>query len=447
MFTALTNYTLFATFWVVLCHSNAYAQDGQPSPLTQSKTTKNDTSENRFSALGVSDLSWLQSSPAGNLYPKLELDQTGYAPAIKVLGTLSSQRFVFDFGLGIQTAFYSGERIGRISILKDENGEDYSLPEPISEKYSIRQNSMVIEVGARIKLRQNLQIGFVGNALYSKNNSLFSSPGEDLEKISSLIFVGPQIVYEASSADYIKRIGTHFSVSLSGRNRAIYLTTISAGIGREFISINSSLPKNNVDEIHSKIAQAPAQAINNKELDSKDSIFDFQIGVVALEPNSNELSQESANLILEIARTILEEKDAWKTVSVEFRTDSNIFSDDLNDIIALNKKAIVNEFKKLGVEAEALVISELKKKRDDVTEKIQNTKDNQPFKIFIRLRSSKDKSALKNSIQRIIDKNNLASPQTRPSDEESEKNKSEISKKSKTETKNKKRRNAGKKKS
>ncbi|MEN9529847.1 MAG: hypothetical protein RI932_1720 [Pseudomonadota bacterium] len=301
-----------------------------------------------YGIYGGADLSVVFTSPSNDLYKLLESSQLGAAPAAKFMGTVFTRRIALDLGLGMQYAFYSGERIGII-------GDDL-IPLPIKESYSSTQLTMLIDAAARLKFNQKFQVGILGTALYNTKSAGFTALpiNEDPFPETYLVFLGPQFIYETPYQRYMSRIGASFSISLTGANRTTFLGTLHAALGSHLNNTSRIIKTQKETKIKTKTVKEVISLKAETEVISDNVSFVFDSQMVNFKLNSAELSPKSAEFLAELAQAFMNEKEIWEKLIIEGHTDARGSVNYNQKLSLLRAKSVAAELQKAGVPSNAL---------------------------------------------------------------------------------------------
>jgi outer membrane protein OmpA-like peptidoglycan-associated protein len=356
---------------------------------------RNQQSGTGYGIYGGADLSLVFTSPSNELYKLLEASQLGAAPTAKIMGTIFTRRIALDLGLGMQYAFYSGERIGIV-------GDDL-IPVPIKEKYSSTQLTMLIDAAARLKFKQKFQVGILATALYNNKSAGFTALplAEDPFPESYLVFLGPQFIYETPFRKYMSRIGASFSVSLTGANRTSFLGTLHAAIGSHLNSTSTIIKTQKETRIKTRTVKEviSLKAETAEFSDNVSFVFDSQM--VNFKLNSAELSPKSTEFLAELGQVFMNEREIWNNLIIEGHSDSRGSAAYNQRLSLLRAKSVAAEFQKAGVPASDLTTLGLGSQRPIVKNEKSEVDYARNRRVEIKVNGLKDARKLKKSVEEI----------------------------------------------
>jgi outer membrane protein OmpA-like peptidoglycan-associated protein len=367
------------------------------------KRAKNRQSGTGYAYFGTIDLGFLLTSPTGTVYPSLEATQGGVALSAKLTGSAFTRRTALDLGIGMQYAIYKGKRIGKIVILQDENDNPLLTKEPLDEPYTRQQWGALFDGAARLRFKQNFQVGLVASGLFSPTSAEFNSLPENeapqLDRYS--VFLGPQILWESREKGLVTRYGLDFSVSLTGTKRTIYQTKLHAGWG-EHLNDASTIVKNQKEtKIKTKTVKETITVKDQQEEVQENITFIFDSQTINFKLNSFELTERSVSFVKDLSTAFLQDYDLWDKIVVEGHTDSRGSAEYNQKLSERRAQAIADELAKHGIPAPSLVVKGFGSSKPLV----RNEKSELDFarnrRVEIKIISSKNTRRLQKRIEKI----------------------------------------------
>jgi hypothetical protein len=129
------------------------------------KVVKNEFSGTGFGLFGGADLGMVFTSPLTSTYKRIESSQLGFAPAFKFGASVFTQRIILDASLGLHYSRYSGKIVSLPQA--DDFGEITFVP--YNESYNRTQLGLHVDAGARLRIKQEFQLGLLGGLIFRPN--------------------------------------------------------------------------------------------------------------------------------------------------------------------------------------------------------------------------------------------------------------------------------------
>ncbi len=307
---------LFVAQFIILCgtvsFSNAFAQSGASNsnngPLVHEQPQNQEENVSKFNDkgfslfLGASGGYVLSSSKI----KELESDKRGYSLLGRTLGSLYSQNWLLDFGIGWLYNHMSGEDAA--SLLPDANAAEGTYV-PVQ----VVTQAAVGELALRYRLTENWQLGVMGDVLFGTDVSFSATAPR--RNVSG--FAGLQLKYGWSTKTYDIRIGTDLMASINLPEKQIYIAFLTFEIGLPILKPDIIVRKNEIVTMRERVKKEEVEKVTNKVVVREVLKFTLESEKIRFKQGSDQIPVESYSFVGEFTRILLSSGVDFKKLTIE----------------------------------------------------------------------------------------------------------------------------------